>query len=280
VIDSDKGNGRDRPEGYFSPDPWGWLKEHTDARIGLGRSGVSLPLKEQLKFNLDHARAKDAVALAFDHSRILEDLEKLSIPALHLQSRAADKNEYLTRPDLGRRLAPESLELLKERVKKDPELFRDRDVLVVVCDGLSALAAHSSAVKVASGFLDLARLGGLKCAPVAVVSLGRVAVADEVNDHVKAKLVVNLIGERPGLSSPDSLGAYVTYGAYRGIMEESRNCVSNIRPAGLKTEEAVRKLAYLAQKAFALKLTGTRLKDDMPENYLPFEEGLSFLPAK
>jgi ethanolamine ammonia-lyase small subunit len=267
-----KGNGRDKS---FRPqvpkDPWEKLKEYTDARIGMGRSGVSLPLREWLKFNLDHALAKDAVMLDFDSTYIERELEKYQIRSISLESQARDKDEYLRRPDLGRLLNSRSVDILEEAVKKQNDLYTMSDAVIVICDGLSARAINSNAVPVTVKFLELLRLNSLKAAPVAIVTRGRVAAADHVNDFVKAKLVINLIGERPGLSSPDSMGAYITYGAYKGIMEESRNCISNIRPAGLKVDEAVKKLSYIVQKAFKMKLTGTALKDDMPENYLPFE---------
>ncbi|MDR2340118.1 MAG: ethanolamine ammonia-lyase subunit EutC [Deltaproteobacteria bacterium] len=276
------GNGHDRGRrGHGSPfvtdDPWEGLREFTDARIGMGRSGVSLPLREWLRFNLDHALAKDAVMLPFESDNVAHGLREKGIKVVQLDSQAKDKDHYLARPDLGRRLSPGSKAALDEAVKGDPAAWLDKDVLVVICDGLSALAIHTSAVALTTRFLALLKEHAISPAPVAVVTRGRVAVADEVNDHAKARLVVNLVGERPGLSSPDSMGAYITYGAYRGIMEESRNCISNIRPAGLSLDDALRKLAYIVQKALALRITGTSLKDDMPDNYLPFELSAGFL---
>jgi ethanolamine ammonia-lyase small subunit len=270
-----KGNGHGA--GPVTPDPWEGLKEYTDARIAVGRSGVSLPLKDWLKFNLDHAKAKDAVMLPFDSFGIAGELEKYQIRPILLESQARDKDEYLKRPDLGRLLSNRSKEVLKSSVESDPAAFKDADLLIVVCDGLSALAIHKNAVPFTVKFLDILSLNGLKAAPVMVVTHGRVAIADEANDYVKAKMVVNLVGERPGLSSPDSMGAYITYGAHKGIMEEARNCISNIRTAGLSIEEAVKKLSYIVQKALALKITGTALKDDMPGNYLPFDVNVNFL---
>jgi ethanolamine ammonia-lyase small subunit len=258
-------------KGYVTPDPWEKLKEYTDARISMGRTGVSLPLKDQLKFNLDHAKAKDAVMLPYDSEGLALGLQRSGVNSIQLESRARTKDEYLARPDLGRRLLPESRARLEEAVKSGPSAYDDCDVLIACCDGLSALAMHTNALKCVVKFMDVLKISGLKAAPVAIVTRGRVAVADEVNDCVKARIVINLVGERPGLSSPDSMGAYITYGAYWGIMEESRNCISNIRPAGLSIDQAVQKLSYIVQKALAMKLTGTALKDDMPDNYLPFE---------
>jgi ethanolamine ammonia-lyase small subunit len=238
---------------------------------------VSLPLREWLRFNLDHARAKDAVMLPFDPGLVRDGLAAAGIGSIPLESRARGKDEYLARPDLGRRLSPPSREALAGAVAGDPGSFRDADVLLSISDGLSALAIHTNAVPLATRFLGTLGARGLKAAPVAVVTRGRVAIADDINDLVRARLVVNLIGERPGLSSPDSMGAYVTYGARWGVLEESRNCISNIRPAGLSIDEALRKLCYIVQKALAMGLTGTGLKDDMPNNYLPFEVGAPFL---
>jgi ethanolamine ammonia-lyase small subunit len=266
-----KGNGEIPKSPYVTVDPWEKLKEYTDARISLGRSGVSLPLREWLKFNLDHALAKDAVMLDFDHNGIASELQKYQIRSISLESQARDKDEYLRRPDLGRLLNQESVKILEESIAKEADLYEGADAVIVICDGLSARAINTSALEVTVKFLKLLKLHSLKAAPVVIVTRGRVAAADHVNDYVKAKLVVNLIGERPGLSSPDSMGAYITYGAFKGILEESRNCISNIRPAGLKVDEAVKKLSYIVQKAFAMKITGTSLKDDMPDNYLPFD---------
>ena len=186
-----------------TPDPWEELRRFTDARIGLGHCGVSLPVKRWLEFRLAHPGS-----------------------------------------------AP--------------------DVSVVICDGLSARAVHENAVPFASRFLEEAAAAGLSAAPVALVKFGRVAVGDDVAALLNARLVVVLVGERPGLSSPDSLGVYMTYAPTPGLTDEARNCISNVRAAGLPVEEAVRKLCYLVENALARRLSGVALKDDVPPGYLPF----------
>jgi ethanolamine ammonia-lyase small subunit len=232
---------------------------------------VSLPVKDWLSFRLDHAKARDAVYSPFRPDEIALRLKDLGFESFQLESRARDKKEYLARPDLGRRLSEDSAGKL-EKIAKELE-GGPPDILVAICDGLSARAVHENSAEVASEFLKAAKDSGYSAAPIALVTRGRVAVADEIAGCFQAKVVVNLIGERPGLSSPNSMGAYITYGAYAGIMEECRNCISNIRPRGLSAKSAVKKLSYLVQRALALKITGTELKDDMPESYLPFAGG-------
>jgi len=145
-------------------------------------------------------------------------------------------------------------------------------VSVVICDGLSARAVHENAVPFASRFLEEAAAAGLSAAPVALVKFGRVAVGDDVAALLNARLVVVLVGERPGLSSPDSLGVYMTHAPAPGLTDEARNCISNVRAAGLPVEEAVRKLCYLVENALVRRLSGVDLKDDVPPGYLPFAE--------
>jgi ethanolamine ammonia-lyase small subunit len=268
---------------FVTEDPAASLRKFTDARIGLGRAGVSLPLKDWLSFKLDHAKARDAVYAPFDTEEIASLLKSEGYPLVFVHSRARDKKEYLVRPDLGRRLSPESRAHLESL--RDKNGWVGQDVLVTIADGLSAIAVGSHAAETAIRFLRILEDSGLNRLegqngedsnlkyPVVLITGGRVAVSDEIAEILKAKIVVTLIGERPGLTAPDSMSAYVTYGAYAGIMEESRNCVSNIRPKGMPIGDAVTKISYIVQKALALKLTGTELKDDMPENYLPFEKG-------
>jgi ethanolamine ammonia-lyase small subunit len=267
-------NEKDKKKAPFvTKDPSSSLKSFTDARIGLGRVGVSLPLKDWLSFKLDHARARDAVYAIFDPESIKTDLLQNGITSIILSSRAKDKKEYLVRPDLGRKLSDSSLSYLTNLTKESEENKKEApDVLVCICDGLSAQAVHAHSVKVAKKFLNIIKDSGYSQGPVVIVSGGRVAVADEVAEKFRAKVVINLIGERPGLSSPDSMSAYITYGAYAGIQEEARSCISNIRPKGLSLDDAVIKLCYFVENALALKITGTELKDDMPEKYLPFAE--------
>lgn len=252
-------------------DPWADLKRYTDARIALGRCGVSLPHTEWLRFRLAHARARDAVLTPFDRAGLRMELESAGLHCLELASAAASKEDFLARPDRGRRLAEDSRQLLASKYA-EPE-NQGADICLVISDGLSARAVHENAAPFARRFLSCAADAGYSATPVALVDLGRVAVADEVASLMGAKLVVILIGERPGLSSPNSLGVYLTYAPFPGCTDEARNCISNVRPAGLSIEEGVRKLCYLVQGAFARRLTGVNLKDDMPATYLPFAGG-------
>ena len=255
--------------GVFS-DPWAELRRYTMARIGLGRSGVSLPIKPWLDFRLAHARARDAVHMPLQSDMILAGLAANNLPTLHLASSVDSKSDYLTRPDKGRRLSIASREQLNAFMDEHPGY--EPDVCVVVSDGLSARAVHQNAVECAALFLEEVRKVGFSTTPVVLVDSGRVAVGDDVAAMLNAKLVVILIGERPGLTAPNSMSAYMTYAPYPGIREEMRNCISNIRPEGYPVPDAVKKLCYLVEKAFAMRLSGTHLKDDMPETYLPFQE--------
>ncbi|MDR1035538.1 MAG: ethanolamine ammonia-lyase subunit EutC [Deltaproteobacteria bacterium] len=255
--------------------PLDCLKSHTSARVGLGRSGVSLVTRDLLAFRLDHAMAADAVRAPFDPLMVREALERGGVRSVLLESRARDKEEFLSRPDLGRRLTDASARLLEIEAKAFAG--NPPDIMFVVCDGHSSSAAHATAAGVILKFLEGAPWVPGDLPPCCIVSRGRVAAADHAAHAFGARIVVNLIGERPGLSSPSSLGAYMTYGAYPGIPEGERNCISNIRPGGLSTDEAARRLSYLIQSALAKGLTGTGLKDDMPEGYLPFAEGSLFV---
>ncbi|SDF03003.1 ethanolamine ammonia-lyase subunit EutC [Desulfovibrio legallii] len=249
-------------------DPWAELRGYTDARIALGRCGVSLPHDQWLRFRLAHAQARDAVLTPFDAAAVRAELEAVGLQCLELTSAARDKEEFLTRPDKGRRLSEAAREELR-RLAATPGAA-GADVSLVISDGLSARAVHENAAPFAVAFLERVRAAGLSAAPVALVRYGRVAVADEVASLLQARLTVILIGERPGLSSPNSLGVYLTYAPFPGCTDEARNCISNVRPGGLSLEEGVRKLCYLVQGAFTRGFTGVNLKDDMPSNYLPF----------
>jgi ethanolamine ammonia-lyase small subunit len=259
-------------------DPWTDLRRYTDARIALGRCGVSLPHEQWLDFRLAHARARDAVLTPFDRQAVRAPLEAAGLECLELTSAAASKEEFLARPDKGRRLSENSRTLLAQ--KYGATAAPGADICLVVSDGLSARAVHENAAPFALQFLARAVKAGFRATPVALVSFGRVAVADEVALLMGAKLAVILIGERPGLSSPNSLGVYLTYAPFPGCTDEARNCISNVRPAGLSIDEGVRKLCYLVQGAFARKLTGVNLKDDMHAAYLPFDPAMPGLPVQ
>lgn len=249
-------------------DPWADLRRYTDARIALGRCGVSLPHDAWLRFRLAHAMARDAVLTPFDKASVRAKLENAGLQCLDLSSAAENKEDFLARPDKGRRLSEASRDALARQFAGNGE--PGPDICLVISDGLSARAVHENAVPFAASFLERAGQAGFSAGPVALVEFGRVAVADEVASLMGARLVVILIGERPGLSSPNSLGVYLTYAPFPGCTDEARNCISNVRPAGLSIEEGVRKLCYLVQGAFARGLTGVNLKDDMPATYLPF----------
>lgn len=266
-------------------DPWRDLKQFTDARLGLGRCGVSIPLKEELAFRYDHACARDAVWTPVNTADMVQRLEEglqelgVALDVLTLQSRAQNRQEYLMRPDYGRRLSVQSADVLKEGMAggqggETGELSQQiPQIALVLCDGLSSRAADENGVPMMLAFVETLNQAGYSTGPVCLVEHGRVAVGDEIAEILGAKLVITLVGERPGLSSPDSLGIYMTYAPYVGITDEARNCISNVRPAGMSIHDAVCKLAYLVQKAFDMENSGVALKDDMPEGYLPFDKG-------
>jgi ethanolamine ammonia-lyase small subunit len=239
--------------------PWELLRSFTRARIALGRSGGSLPTAPMLEFQLAHARARDAVHLPFDAAAVEAELAREQVETLRLHSAAGSRAQYLQRPDLGRRLDARSRALLQERGAASQAC----DAAFVIADGLSPLAVHRHAVAV----LMLARAAlverGWRLAPVAVAEQARVALADEVGALLHANQVAILIGERPGLSSPDSLGIYLTHAPRPGRSDAERNCISNIRPGeGLGYAEAAHRLVYLMLEARRRGLTGVSLKDD------------------
>ncbi|KMV36357.1 ethanolamine ammonia-lyase subunit EutC [Franconibacter pulveris 1160] len=236
-------------------DAWDLLRQFTDARIALGRSGASLPTREVLKFGLAHAQARDAIHQPFDSEPLRGELEALGLETLTVHSAAADRDTYLHRPDLGRRLDEESRALLARRKG-------NADLLLVIGDGLSSHAVHRQSVGLIRALLPYIETLGLTLAPVALAHQSRVALGDDIGEALGAKAVAILIGERPGLSSPDSLGVYLTWKPERSRIESERNCISNIRPEGLPWEAAAFKLAWLLEQAFLRRLTGVKLKDE------------------
>lgn len=224
------------------------LRDFTPARVDLGRAGHSVPTRELLDFQLAHARARDAVHARLDVRLLAAELREKNIPFVTLGSEAADRATYLKRPDLGRRLNEES----RARITGKYE------VSFVIADGLSALAVHRHAVALLDPVLP--ELEG-RLAPVAIVEQGRVAIGDEIGELLGAELVVVLIGERPGLSSPDSLGVYITWQPRVGRTDAERNCISNIRAEGLSCAAAAHRLLFLMREARRLKLTGVSLKE-------------------
>lgn len=253
--------------------PWQSLKQFTSARIGLGRVGNSIPTNELLAFQLDHARAIDAVHKALDVKALLEQLSTSQplynatpMNPIVLNSKARDRMEYLQRPDLGRQLNEASWQqLLEQRSEADAEY----DLAIVVADGLSSTAIQNHAVPVLDRLVE--KLGtdtknNWSLAPLTIVSQGRVAIGDDVGECLNAKITMILIGERPGLTSPDSMGIYMTWAPKRGAKESSRNCISNIRPEGLGYDEASNKAFYLLSESIRRQISGIKLKDRSSDN--------------
>lgn len=242
------------PKPLIQPNPWRGLRAHTSARIALGRVGSSLPTAEVLRFGLEHARARDAVHRPLDVTALQDELEKDNFRTLRVRSKAPDRQTYLVRPDLGRRLREEDRRQL-ENEPPTPQLA------IVIADGLSSIAAQRHAIPIVK-LLREQFATDWHITPIVLAEQGRVAIGDDIGEALQAELVVVMIGERPGLTSPDSLGIYVTFQPHVGCMDSERNCISNIRPEGLPYVQAVHKLDYLIREALRLRLTGVGLKDD------------------
>ncbi|MBP2871337.1 MULTISPECIES: ethanolamine ammonia-lyase subunit EutC [Pseudomonas] len=239
--------------------PWLELRRLTPARIALGRTGTSIPTNAQLDFQYAHAQARDAVHLPFDHAGLSSQLAERGRDSLLLHSAAADRHSYLQRPDLGRRLSDESAQTLRDHAEANPGGV---DLAVVVADGLSALAVHKHTLPFLTRMEEQTHAEGWSLSPVILVEQGRVAVADEIGQLLGARMVVILIGERPGLSSPDSLGLYFTYNPKVGLTDAYRNCISNVRLEGLSYGMAAHRLLYLMREACRRQLSGVNLKDE------------------
>jgi ethanolamine ammonia-lyase small subunit len=234
----------------------------TPARVALGRTGASLTTEEVLRFQLAHAEARDAVHVPLDGDALATAITALGRNVVRVETPATQRGLYLRRPDLGRRLKPESA----ERLDKLRDVF---NVAIVVADGLSSRAVTNNAAPLLSRLISKFTDMGLTHAPVVIAEGARVALGDEIAERLGARLVLVLIGERPGLSSPDSLGAYLTYAPRRGATDAERNCVSNIRAGGLDVEAASSKLAWLVMKALAAGMSGVQLKDGSDAGSLP-----------
>jgi ethanolamine ammonia-lyase small subunit len=243
------------PEPTEPTDPWARLRPLTPARIGLARSGASLATRPLLDFRLAHAQARDAVQTPLDAPRLVADLATLGLPVLALASAALDRRQYLMRPDLGRRLAADAAATLAPHAGP-------ADLAIVVADGLSARAAQAHAVPLLAAALPALRAEGWRLAPLTVVTLGRVALGDRIAGALGAAAVLILIGERPGLSAPDSLGAYLTWQPGPGTTDADRNCLSNIRPDGIAYPDAAFRLVHLLRAMRTHRLSGVGLKDD------------------
>lgn len=243
------------PDSPLSVDPWQQLRNFTRARIALGRVGSSLPTKEVLDFGMCHAMARDAVHSPLNVESFCSGLLARGCPTLRVTSAVPDRAAYLLRPDLGRKLSDDSVDVLRAAA------YGDCDILFVVGDGLSSLAVSNHAQPVLETLCALLP-ATWRTVPVVVATQARVALSDQIGELLNAKIVVMLIGERPGLTSPDSLGIYITYAPKVGRQDSERNCISNVRPEGLNYEAAARKTLWLVNEAMRLKLSGIGLKDE------------------
>jgi len=235
-------------------DSWSALRALTPARLALGRAGASLPTGEVLRFGWDHAQARDAVQRPLDVDGLERDIAALGLATLQVASRAPDRVTYLMRPDLGRRLDPQCAEAL------DRAGVAGCDLTLVVGDGLSSLAVQRHAPSVLAEIVRMVP-SEWRLSPVVIATQARVALGDEIGERLGAALVAILIGERPGLSSPDSLGIYLTWGPRKGRSDAERNCISNIRAEGISHVQGAHTLMWLCREARRLKLTGVVLKD-------------------
>ncbi|MFN3297931.1 MAG: ethanolamine ammonia-lyase subunit EutC [Caldimonas sp.] len=241
----------------LAPSVWERLREHTPARIGLGCCGVGLPTAALLRFGLAHAQARDAVHVPLDTAALVHALRDDGWPEpLVLHSRAGTRRDYLLRPDWGRRLDEASVRLLQKMRGHGPS----PDLVLVVADGLSALGIQRHAVALLRAIRDTQAPDWVAAPPV-VVEQGRVAIGDEIGELLGAQMVAVIIGERPGLSSPDSIGIYLTYRPRVGCRDAQRNCISNVRPEGQDLITAAKRLMWLAREARRQGCTGVALKD-------------------
>ena len=245
----------DRPSRAIATrDLWDTWRSRTRARVALGRAGSALPTSALLAFEFDHARARDAVHQALDADTLDADIQALGLETLRAKSAAADRATYLLRPDLGRRLDETS------RIALEGSDRSACDVAFVVADGLSAIGVLRHAVPFLAAAIPL--LEELSVGPVVIAEQGRVALGDEIGEFLEARVVVVAIGERPGLTSPDSLGLYLTFAPRVGRHDAERNCISNVRPEGLAPAAAAAKLVWLVRASLRLALSGVALKDD------------------
>jgi len=261
-------NSKNNPPTLVTENPWQKLKLFTSARIGLGRAGNSIPTHEQLSFQLDHARAIDAVHKSLDVEKLLSQISQSTVltnaiatsPSV-VSSKAMSRMLYLQRPDLGRQLSEASWQQL---IDKREENNKEVDLAIVIADGLSSTAVQKHAMPVVERLLEKLVADtkhAWSIAPLTLVTQGRVALGDDVGECLKAKITIILIGERPGLTSPDSMGIYMTWEAKRGAKDSTRNCISNIRPEGLGYDEASDKAFYLLSESIKLQISGIKLKD-------------------
>ena len=256
----------------IAPDPWHNLTQFTSARIALGRTGMSLPTRACLELQLAHALARDAVHIPIDFAGLAQRLKEMGYQSQTLQSQAENQSVYLQRPDLGRLLSASAHDCLKGTTPIPA------DVAVVVADGLSSKSIENHAEPFLSLLLPHLEENGYRLPPVCLVKHGRVAIGDAIAEFYKARLCIILIGERPGLSSPDSMGIYYTYQAKSGISTDAdRNCISNIHGNGLGHGQALKKLLFLINASEKLGLSGVKLKDETTDTALENQQQANFL---
>ena len=244
-------------------DPWYQLRRYTQARIAQGRAGCSLPTSALLDFQLAHAAARDAVHQAWNRSDFAEQLTRLGLQTLQLETAVSTRIEYLQRPDNGRILQESSRQQLECRPKVA------YDVVLILSNGLSSTAVDNHGLDFLQAVLAAFSTSALSLGPICLLNNARVAVADEIGHLLNARLAVIILGERPGLSAADSLGVYLTYQPHPGKTDADRNCISNIRPPeGLSYQVAAAKLLYLSQAALQRGISGVNLKDDMSLDWL------------
>ncbi len=240
-------------------DAWNSLEQYTSARIALGRAGTSLPSAAHLEFQLAHALARDAVNIPLDFTSLEQTMAGNNLQVVCLKTQAENQRIYLQRPDKGRLLHPESVERLQRIAKQQPS---PPDLALIVADGLSSKAIENHAALFIEELMPRLQELDYSVSPVFLVKHGRVAIGDPIAELTCARMAAVLIGERPGLSSPDSMGIYFTYQARPGKTDAERNCISNIHSNGLSYQQAVEKLLFLIREADRLKLSGVNLKDE------------------
>lgn len=245
---------------------WRTLNQYTAARIGLGRTGVSQTTQQHLAFQLAHACAQDAVNRPMHWDSLIQLCSQFDVPHLHLYSQAESRATYLQRPDLGRKLSPESEDRLQAYIADSADISYPVRCALVVVDGLSSTGIENHTPALLGAIMKEAEHHAIKPDVICTVEQGRVAIGDGIAQLLKAELTVVIIGERPGLSSPDSVGIYFTYQARLGVSDAERNCISNIRPAGLPFHEAAARLFWLMESALARKISGVKLKDESLDN--------------
>jgi ethanolamine ammonia-lyase small subunit len=238
-------------------DPWVGLRKFTSARIALGRTGGSQRMETVLDFRLSHARARDAVMAPFDVDGVADRLVAAGFASHRIATAVTDKKTYLVRPDLGRKLG----EVAREQLVGFAPGWGARDLVIIVSDGLAAQAAERHAVETITLLAEYLKTAGWTLYPILLAPFGRVKLQDEVGELLGARHALMLLGERPGLGMPDSLGAYLTHRPHAACTDADRNCVSNIRPEGLPSAAAARKLAHLLIESARLGVSGVALKD-------------------